>query len=230
MALEASKALAEKEKIKSMEVQNLVIHKAMVFNDSESELETKFTLSNVSNIAKDVIQATFMYYSAVGNKVDNLLLMASGKVEMSLNDSLTTALPCRFPPEPNMIEIDAEIFYSSLAEVGYEYAGPFKALSSLKRKLGKSTGFITKSHSNFPQREPFIHPAMLDAAIQSVILAYCYPNDGRLWSVHVPTAIRRVTDLVSQKSRSKYACSEDIKWGIDWRVARPCHGESTRKF
>lgn len=192
MALEASKALAAGENIKLIEVQDVVIHQAMVFNDSESETETKFILSNIRSITKDVIQATFMHYSAFGSDTENLTLMASGKVEVSLNE-LTTVLPHRYPPEPNMIEIDTDLFYSSLAEIGYEYTEPFRALSSMKRKLGKSTGFITNPHSNYPQRELSVHPAMLDAAIQSVILAYCYPNDGRLWSVHVPTAIRRVT-------------------------------------
>ena len=29
-------------------------------------------------------------------------------------------------------------------------------------------------------------------AIQSVILAYCYPNDGQLWSLHLPTSIDQI--------------------------------------
>lgn len=29
-------------------------------------------------------------------------------------------------------------------------------------------------------------------AIQSILLAFCWPGDGRLWSVHVPTDIRRL--------------------------------------
>jgi hybrid polyketide synthase/nonribosomal peptide synthetase ACE1 len=37
-----------------------------------------------------------------------------------------------------------------------------------------------------------IHPATLDSAFQTVFLAYSYPHDGKLWSIHVPTMIRYV--------------------------------------
>lgn len=213
MALEASKTLAGGEKIKLIEVQDLVIHQAMVFNDAESEVETKFTFSDVWRIFKDVVQATFMYYSGVGSEIDNLTLMASGKVEVSLSESMPAVLPYRSPPEPNMIEIDIDLFYSSLAEIGYEYSGPFRALSSMKRKLGKSTGFIAKPHCSHPQREFLVHPAMLDAAIQSVILAYCYPNDGRLWSVHVPTAFRRV--ILNPSVCNTESLNEEVRFPFD---------------
>lgn len=40
--------------------------------------------------------------------------------------------------------------------------------------------------------EYLIHPAELDAALQSCILAYSYPYDGQLHGLHVPTSIERL--------------------------------------
>lgn len=37
-----------------------------------------------------------------------------------------------------------------------------------------------------------VHPSSLDCAIQSVILAFCWPEDNRLWTLHVPTKIARM--------------------------------------
>lgn len=37
-----------------------------------------------------------------------------------------------------------------------------------------------------------VHPAALDGALQSIILAYSHPNDGKLWSLHVTISISRV--------------------------------------
>ncbi|MCJ1477282.1 hypothetical protein MMC13_005953 [Lambiella insularis] len=193
MALEASKALAGVEAVRLITVQDLVIHQAMVFQNDESEVETIFTLTDISHETKDVIQATFMYYSAVGKDIDSMTLMASGKLEVSVGESMVEILPSRTSSEPNMIDIDVDLFYTSLANIGYGYTGPFRALSSMKRKLGRSTGVVFQAASSDLQRTLLVHPAMLDAAIQSVILAYCYPNDGRLWSIYVPTTIQKVT-------------------------------------
>lgn len=193
MALEASKALVGEERIRLIEVQDLVIHQAMVFQNDESEVETIFTLLDVLRETEDLIQATFMYYSAVGKETENMTLMASGGLKVSVGESMAEILPSRSPPEPNMIDIDVDLFYTSLAEIGYGYTGPFRALSSMKRKLGRSTGLVSQQAKISPERGFIVHPAMLDAAIQSVILAYCYPNDGRLWSIYVPTTIQRVT-------------------------------------
>jgi len=35
-----------------------------------------------------------------------------------------------------------------------------------------------------------LHPAMLDTALQGIFLAYCFPGDGSLQQLHVPTGIK----------------------------------------
>ena len=48
----------------------------------------------------------------------------------------------------------------------------------MKRKLGMATGLISKPSISDTETSLMVHPVTLDAAIQSIILAYYYPNDG----------------------------------------------------
>lgn len=82
---------------------------------------------------------------------------------------------------------DSEEFYDSLLRLGYQYTGPFHALHGLKRRLGFATGCIAKEPSQL-----VIHPAVLDAAFQSLLLAQSTPNSGGIWSLHVPRSIRAI--------------------------------------
>ncbi|KAA6407229.1 MAG: hypothetical protein FRX48_09031 [Lasallia pustulata] len=189
-ALEASKALMKTKPASLIEVRDFTIHQAMIFNDDDLGVETLFTFTDVERRNEDSVRANFSYYSAVGKDPDALTLMANGKLEVLCDEPSRVALPPRPLPESNMVEVETDRFYSSLEDLGYGYTGLFRALSSMKRKLGKATGLVSNP-SGTPREQPLmVHPAMLDAAIQSVILAYCYPNDGQLWSLHLPTSIR----------------------------------------
>ena len=192
MALEASKTLIEKEKVRLIEVQDFVIHQAMTFNDDESGVETLFTITNVTRAQQDLIQAGFSFYSAVGKEADAMTLMATGRLQITIGEISASLLPPRALPEPNMVEVETERFYSSLADLGYGYTGPFRALSSMKRKWGQSTGLVAKPVPDDPEKALMVHPGLLDAAIQAIILAYSYPNDGRLWSLLLPTSIQTI--------------------------------------
>ena len=191
-ALEASKILVKDKSMRLIEVQDFVIRQAMVFNDDEYGIETLFTLGDVTIENEDTFLASFMYYSAVGKDSDAMTLMASGKLKVVIGEPLSEILPPRLPQEPNLVDIETDRFYTSLEQLGYGYTGPFKALSSMKRKLGMATGLVAKPATSDSEGVLMVHPALLDAAIQSIILAFCYPDDGRLWSLHLPTSIRRI--------------------------------------
>jgi hybrid polyketide synthase / nonribosomal peptide synthetase ACE1 len=55
-----------------------------------------------------------------------------------------------------------------------------------------ATGSISLAHIDQSQSTYLIHPTTLDAAMQAIHLAYGYPEDGRLWSLHVPKTIERI--------------------------------------
>ena len=193
-AIEASKYLDISGTPHLVEIQDFIIHQALVFNDDDAGAETLFSFVNITSEGDAVVSALFTYHAATGTNSDSnaMTLMASGKLRLLGATPTSIDLPSRVPPGPNMIEVEAERFYTSLAEMGYGYTGPFKALSSLSRKLGEATGLVANPKSDGVTEPLLVHPAMFDAVIQSVILAYCYPNDGQLWSLHLPTSIDRI--------------------------------------
>jgi hybrid polyketide synthase/nonribosomal peptide synthetase ACE1 len=88
-----------------------------------------------------------------------------------------------------MVTVDADDFYSSAGELGYHYTGPFRTLSSLKRRLDQASALV--STYTYADAEPglMVHPTMLDVAFQALLLALSTPGDQAVWGLHVPTSI-----------------------------------------
>ena len=192
-AIEASKHLTSFGQVRLIEIQDFVIYQPLVFSEDDLGVETLFSFVDIASVEmQGVISALFTYHSAASSESAGMTLMASGRLHMIIGTPSTNELPAQAPAEPNMIEVEADRFYASLSDIGYGYTGPFRALSNLERKLGKASGLVTNPKADGEAASLMIHPAMLDACIQAVILAFCYPNDGQLWSLHLPTIISRI--------------------------------------
>lgn len=194
-ALEAAPFLTDAQAIRLIEVENLVIHQAMVFDDSSSSsIEVRFSIGGINRSHHDSTATgsfTYEFYSSSGS----LELAASGMIRVIPGDPSERTLPASDGKQDNaMADVPTDIFYSSLQEMGYGYTGPFRALSGLSRRLGKAVGVLSTTLAEYNDGENCmtVHPGMLDAAIHSVILAYSYPRDGTLWSLHLPTYIKRI--------------------------------------
>ncbi|KAI9708162.1 MAG: putative Hybrid PKS-NRPS biosynthetic cluster [Bogoriella megaspora] len=190
-ALEAVKIVTRGHSLQLIELEDVVIGKAIVFNEESSSIESQFTLTDVSFDHK-LFSAGFSFYSASVKHSQGMVLNASGKISAVFGDPSADVLPAYPEPEYNMISVDTDRFYESLSKFGFGYTGPFKALDNLQRKIGNAAGIIRNPVSTDPFYNFLLHPATIDCSIQSIILAYCYPNDGRLWSVHLPTNIKRL--------------------------------------
>lgn len=118
---------------------------------------------------------------------------ASGRVTLRLGDALLDSLPSSPSKSTNMVDLDVDRFYSSLAKLSYDYSDPFRGISAIKRKVDSARGTLINSPGNAWEDGLMIHPGMLDTAFQTIFAAYCSPGDNRLWSLHVPTSIRRIT-------------------------------------
>ena len=193
-AIEASKHLVPFfREAQLIEIQDFVIHQPLVFNDDDLGIETLFSFIDIAtDETNGTVSALFTYHSATSAESDGMTLMANGRLQLLIGAPSPVQLPTRAPAEPNMVEVEADRFYASLAEIGYAYTGPFRALSSLQRKLGRASGLLENPKADGRTEPLMIHPAMLDAGVQAVILAFCYPNDGQLWSLHLPTSISRI--------------------------------------
>ncbi|KAF1357106.1 polyketide synthase dehydratase-domain-containing protein [Delphinella strobiligena] len=196
-ALETAPFLADGKPLELVEIEDLAIDQAMVFDNdsSDSNLEVQFS---VTNIVRDHdagrVTANFTYESRTGNE-GFLELVASGRVCIIIGEPSIQTLPAsNVESEAHMVNVPTDIFYSSLKDVGYRYTGPFKALSNLRRKLGKAIGSLITTIAQYDSgnSDLVVHPGMLDAAIHSIILAYSYPHDGKLWSLHLPTQIGKI--------------------------------------
>jgi hybrid polyketide synthase / nonribosomal peptide synthetase ACE1 len=187
---EASRHLAGDNIIRLIEVRDVAINQAIPFDDEETSIETLFTLSEIER-QESIITASWCFYSAPSGESLDLVLNSNGKLLLELGEITEGLLPARKSETYNLLDLDVDRFYTSLDQVGYHYEGPFRALKNLKRRLGFATGYISKQAATSGSAL-LIHPGPLDAAIQSVILAFCWPGDGRLKSIHVPTNIGRI--------------------------------------
>lgn len=196
MALEASRNLAADKPVELFEVQDLSIPRAITFEEGDnSGVETLVTLTGIRYQNKTAT-ANFSCYSLpiVGTGSEQEMeLMASATVNIVFGSPSVNALLCAPLEDYNMYSIDTDRFYSTLTKLGYGYSGPFRTISGMKCRLGNAIGMIgSYTYTDADVSKYLIHPSTLDVAFQASMLAYSAPGDERLWSLHVPTAIRSI--------------------------------------
>nr|A0A411KUP8.1 RecName: Full=Hybrid PKS-NRPS synthetase ucsA; AltName: Full=UCS1025A pyrrolizidinone biosynthesis cluster protein A [Acremonium sp.]QBC88145.1 UcsA [Acremonium sp.] len=185
-----------------IELEDLDIGKAIAFENDKAGVELLFSL-HVNNITvvngQKVLEAGFSSRSSVGEASTEAALNASGHIRLTITDfespEPSPALPVQDSARIAMTEVDQNLFYNELKVLGYNYTGPFRALHSLSRKLDHGRGRlarVSKSDMHDSERGLLVHPGYLDAAFQAMFLAYAYPGDGQIWSLHVPVSIGRI--------------------------------------
>ncbi|KAI1638954.1 polyketide synthase-like protein [Biscogniauxia mediterranea] len=186
-ALEASMLASKGEPVSFIEVIDLNIGQALTFDNEDSSVEILFSMTSIRR-HNTHITAEFSFNASVSTTGDSLASLATGSIHIRLGEPSASTLPPRNPRAPHLIKVKSEDFYRSLEKLEYQYSDLFVALSSLERKLGAATGFIT----NVKESSLMVHPALLDVGFQSIILAAAAPNDNKIWSMHVPTKVGRV--------------------------------------
>nr|A0A4P8WAE5.1 RecName: Full=Polyketide synthase-nonribosomal peptide synthetase pyiS; Short=PKS-NRPS pyiS; AltName: Full=Pyrichalasin H biosynthesis cluster protein A; AltName: Full=Pyrichalasin H synthase [Pyricularia grisea]QCS37521.1 PyiS [Pyricularia grisea] len=197
--VEAAMKIRGDANVQSIELQNFKVGQAVAFNDDDSWIEILVVLDSIKESkvkGTKTISAHFAFHSSSNNETVDMTTHAGCDVLVTYGDSISDLLP---PPEIQaddeyfMLGVESDRFYNVLDDIGLGYTGPFRALSGLQRKLGKATGRIKNPASSKLWRKPLlVHPAMLDAGIQSIMLAYCYPGDTMMRSIYLPTGIRRL--------------------------------------
>lgn len=190
-AVDAAKVIAGESTMCLVEMSDFSIHQAIPFEQDDAGIEVLIEMSDIARDKHDsnLIRAKFTYAAAIDVGSDNLTLAASAKVEIRLGKASISLLPQRGAEPPHMIEVEPERFYSALSELGYNFGGQFRSLTSMKRRRGRATCLV---QTQVPQPSSLIHPATLDAVLQSAFLAYSYPYDQELRFLHLPTTIRRI--------------------------------------
>lgn len=197
MALEASRTLARNRPVRMIELRDLSIPKAITFEEGDAfGVETIVTLTNITHNLDETITAAFSCYSmpVVGSGTEHdMELTASGTVQIAFGTPDVSAWQCELFEEYNMSEVDAQLFYDTIKPLGYDYSGPFRSLSSAKRRLNYSSALVDSyTYLDADISEYLVHPSLLDVSFQAAMLAYSAPGDDRLWSLSVPTAIQAI--------------------------------------
>ncbi|KAF3769442.1 hypothetical protein M406DRAFT_20616, partial [Cryphonectria parasitica EP155] len=202
MALEAAKELIRaaggSRPVKVLEVHDLTIGKAIAFDEATSSApETLVSLTATgTGRADDGSAATtqtalFSVYSCPNSTESAAMeLVSSGKVRIVYGTPSFSTLSSSPLDDSKMTEIDSDRFYASLDGLGYGYNGPFRTMSSMKRRLDQASAKVaTYGYGDDDDDVLTVHPSMLDVAFQASFLAQSSPGDEQLWSLHVPTSI-----------------------------------------
>ncbi|KAJ5087476.1 type I iterative polyketide synthase [Penicillium angulare] len=197
LAMEAAIQLAQGRPIKSIDLFDLEIRKAIALHDSTgTELLTSLTKVTTVDSESKQITADFAAYSTISKDATNLALNCCGRVRVRLGDSEDSAFffSPRVAPMGQLTAVDVDNFYKVLSEdFGFGYEGPFRALTNLSRKSGFATGKIICEKFDDSETTLLFHPAMLDSALQGLNAAHSAPGDGRLWTIVAPTFCRRIS-------------------------------------
>ena len=196
MAIEAALILAEGRSVTLIEIQDLTIGRAMAFNDDSSTVESLLSLELATSALQSNhstnLEAKFRSYSCPQGE-QSMSLNADGRILLHFGDTKENVLPSILSKPINMVSVDIERFYTSLERLGYNYSHPFRGITSLKRKVDSAMGTLLKPRQIDWEDKMLVHPGMLDTAFQTIFAAYCSPGDNRLWSLHVPTSIGRIS-------------------------------------
>ncbi|KAL4795761.1 putative hybrid NRPS/PKS enzyme [Aspergillus venezuelensis] len=186
-AVEVSRCIAGDAAVQIIEVSDFEVGQAMVFDTESSSIETLVSVTGVKR-NDSYLTAHFTFLSAPDSE---MMENASCKLHVTFGEPDLHALPSTDEQLYGLNPVDSEYFYNTFASYGYGYSGPFRTLSSLKRKLGLGTGCIHAPDSNTTEGLA-IHPATLDTAIQAILLAHSYPGDGQIAAIQLPTSISRI--------------------------------------
>jgi len=189
-ALEGARVLSGDRDVRLFELKEFIIHQAMTFNQDDAGIEVLIRLSDICHPRDDRLQAKFTYSASLGT--EEMTLVAEAELQIAFGECSETTLPRRAPMPPHMVSVDSERFYGLVATLGYRFEGSFRSLSTLKRKLGTSVCAVKSAPRDAFGPPLLVHPAEIDGAIQSLILAYSYPDDDQFLTMHLPTSISSI--------------------------------------
>jgi hypothetical protein len=190
--MEAANQIASGRPVRLIELTDLVISKAIAIDD-EPGTEVAVTMSNITEVKESSITAQYTCYSSVSRNSGKMAVSATANVEIFLGEAAIDILPDPAKTDLAMAEIEVDIFYDCLTELGYGYSGDFRAMSNLTRRLGMANGIILPPAEDHSVSKLPFYPSMLDTALQGMFAAFSAPNDGRLWTLHAPTGMQRVS-------------------------------------
>lgn len=190
--LEAAKHLVEEDNtIRLIEIDDFIIAQAVTFSSQDPGIEVLIELSQISRTQPGFVEAKFTYSAALGSDSTDLTLAAEGMLKIILGPTSDKLLPERDTLPPHMMLVEDFRMYNYMESLEYNFTGAFRSLTELRRKLGIAA-CVAKRAQTDDSDLLMMHPVDLDAAFQSINLAYSYPGDDQLRDLHLPTKIVKI--------------------------------------
>nr|XP_036578380.1 polyketide synthase [Colletotrichum truncatum]KAF6785623.1 polyketide synthase [Colletotrichum truncatum] len=192
MAMEAGIHVAGDRPIKLVEVLDLSIDKAIIFEDETSPAEVNLTAKIVSRPSDtEQVVLSFSIDSCL-NKETKLSTSAQGQVVVTFGSASSNSLPPVQGEHPHMIDLDINYFYRELDSLGYCYDKLYRCISNMRRADSRSAGTLPNLRLDDGGLPLVLHPATLDLSFQTIMGAYSHPGDKRLRSLYVPVHVDRI--------------------------------------
>ncbi|KAE8858945.1 hypothetical protein PTNB73_08425 [Pyrenophora teres f. teres] len=193
MAAEAIVAIAgPNRQLALLGLRDVVIGRALAFEDDRSKMETRVVVT-IDLLTDEEFQGSLACYSGLPHtNATPLALNFSTQISATFHESNSDTLPAVRAEEINLHDTETSQFYDHFTQLGYNYSAPFTGATSIKRRSGYATGSIEDISGKDWEDQLLVHPGWLDCALQTCFAAHSYPHDNRMWSIHVPVAIRSI--------------------------------------
>ncbi|KAL7905224.1 putative PKS-NRPS protein [Trichoderma velutinum] len=221
IAVEAANSMAVTidKAIRLIEVENVNILRPVVVPEGVDGVETLFT-THIVRKTKDHIQAKFIYYVCPDETLGSMLQTCNGDIsvyfETQLGPLSADVLPARDATPANLTSIDTERVYSLFKDIGLNYSGLFRGISTIDRQLDYASTKSTWAEGL--DMAYVVHPAMLDVAFQTMFIAKAHPASRQISSALLPSHIDRVRINPSvhftQSNGSTETAAEFETWAV----------------
>ncbi|KAF2832601.1 putative PKS-NRPS protein [Ophiobolus disseminans] len=226
-AIEAANQVAKMSDraLSMIEVENVKILRPVVVPDDKDGIETVFTAHVVQGSANDarlgsVLRAEFSYYVCIDATMGTMVHACTGNLVVHFGGDVEeeSVLPNRdVSRKHHTIDVDCNRIYSMFSELGLKYTGPFRALTESSRIHGYATA-TGAWDSDTLSNDILMHPALLDVAFQTLLVARAHPASGQTTEALLPSHIDRVriNPLISRQGSSAETTRVDFEsWALD---------------
>jgi hybrid polyketide synthase/nonribosomal peptide synthetase ACE1 len=166
MAVEAGRTLVPTEEITLIELTDIEIMRAMTFQDENDSVETQCSLTKII-FGNSTVSADFSCDICLSKDL-GFVEASRSRVKLYRGSPNNNTLPDRVLSGLPMSEVDIEYFYQTLWDLGYNYTGMFKSVTTLKRTTDSATGVIRVEAGEDYATDVLFHPGPLDVAFQTI--------------------------------------------------------------
>ncbi|XDG06152.1 hypothetical protein ABKA04_005767 [Annulohypoxylon sp. FPYF3050] len=188
MAIDALLHFAQGRSVDLLELQNFHISNSITLQEKSPKVDIEFFIRQTKRSPERVtVEFSCRCSDADAGALNPERTIFTGQAIVKFGSPTQDALPPRVAPVLPMTDTIIDHFYEVLEKHGLKYSGDF-LLESIQRRL--DTCVVKKQRIS--TSEYWIHPATLDAALQSLFAAFSHPGDGRIWTAYIPTSIRHI--------------------------------------